>query len=443
MSKPPSAPPDASVAPEQATRGLWWFGAGGLGAAVVLVALLVSVDPYRVWGTPDVRGFNAAKPLAKKQMRMGKRYQVARLRPRAVVMGTSRALSGLALDHPLLVKRAPFALALQAATPQESAAMFAMAARDSDLELAVLGVEFSRWIGSDETRPGFDPVRMARRPALKGWPLPTVDDALAAGLSWDALTASIETVMRSRHGAPPLETLGSPARWERDRPQQPERRVRSLDMFHFKQRETARHAVRHRGAALANWSKNRGYFVQMLDTAAAAGVRLEIFISPCHARYFETLAVAGLWPQYEAWVAEIAELVARHDARARLWDFGGYTPWTTETGPTRSRPASRMRWHWESSHYTPEMGDLVLDAVLADDPEAPGRAAGQGLGRLMRPEDVPAWRRQVAATRAKWQRDAPEEAADVRAIVSEFDPSVAAGTALPATSARPGAPPQP
>ena len=78
---------------------IWLTTLAGLAALVVMVNLLV--DPYDVFGTPRIAGISTFKPKADDHPMLAKTYQVARVRPATVVIGTSVADIGIDASDPV------------------------------------------------------------------------------------------------------------------------------------------------------------------------------------------------------------------------------------------------------------------------------------------------------------------------------------------------------
>ena len=78
---------------------------GVLSSLIVLPVLLVGffnvlVDPYYVFGSPDIAGINEVRPFYEFQVTKAKPYQVRRMSPYGVFLGSSRAEVGLSPSHP-------------------------------------------------------------------------------------------------------------------------------------------------------------------------------------------------------------------------------------------------------------------------------------------------------------------------------------------------------
>lgn len=104
---------------------------------------------------------------------------------------------------------------------------------------------------------------------------------------------------------------------------------------------------------------------EMVRLAHQHHVDLRLFISPSHARQWETLAVSGLWEQWEEWKRELIRIneagaIQAGAATFPLWDFSGYDTVSTEEVPVLGDNTSIMRWYSDSSHYTPDLGRHII-----------------------------------------------------------------------------------
>jgi hypothetical protein len=149
---------------------------------------------------------------------------------------------------------------------------------------------------------------------------------------------------------------------------------------------------------------------QQLDAFSATvrlayqnGIDLRILISPSHARLWEALDQAGLWPQWELWKRALVRIVDQSAQDKRpfpLWDFSGFHEFAREEVP-QSPSGPIMRWYWESSHYKKELGDLVLDQVLGyDSAEASKRP---DFGVLINSSNIELHLATIRAEHLKWR----------------------------------------
>ena len=120
----------------------------GLAAFLVIPPLLLAgfvivVDPYYVFGSPSWPGINEVRPLYEPHVITAKPYQVERIRPEAVILGSSRAEVGLDPGHPGWSVGNVFDFGLPASTEYEVMRAFLHAqAVGRPLKQAVVGLDF-------------------------------------------------------------------------------------------------------------------------------------------------------------------------------------------------------------------------------------------------------------------------------------------------------------
>jgi hypothetical protein len=66
---------------------------------ILLAAFVIAVDPYYVFGSPEWPGINAEKPHYEQRVLLAKPYQLRRMGPAAVVLGSSRVEAGIDPRH--------------------------------------------------------------------------------------------------------------------------------------------------------------------------------------------------------------------------------------------------------------------------------------------------------------------------------------------------------
>jgi len=109
---------------------------------LALSALVVLVDPYYVFGTPDIPGINVVRPRYENHVPAVKPYQVRRIRPEAIILGSSRAEVALDPQHPGWNGKNVFNFGLPSATSYEVMLAFLHAQSVAPLKQAVIGLDF-------------------------------------------------------------------------------------------------------------------------------------------------------------------------------------------------------------------------------------------------------------------------------------------------------------
>ncbi len=103
--------------------------------------------------------------------------------------------------------------------------------------------------------------------------------------------------------------------------------------------------------------------------ARRRGIEFAILIPPVHALQLEAMRLMGIWDDFERAKRELTAIVTeanRVPAAAppmELWDFTGYTGQVAEPVPGLEAPEQRMRYFFESSHFSPELGHLVIARI--------------------------------------------------------------------------------
>jgi len=352
---------------------------------LVIIGLInLLVDPYGVYGVINVDGFNSNKPAMQSHLRMAKAYQVRLQKPRAIILGTSRAEFGLDPDHPGFSHRPTYNLNLSGGNIYEILRYFQHVDAVTELEQVVLALDFFQFDINSQNSPDFYEERLATDvkgvTTAKTMPFRDVIDSV---LTLDALKHSVHTIV-SQAKKPTYLKNGL---------LDPTATVRGKLIGVIGQRELfIRNEIRYFNTTYDNFAlesddKQRNSFASyrlLLALAYKRGIDLKLVVNPSHARQFETLAQKGLWSSFETWkigLVEINEEVAELADKTAfpLWDFSGYNFYTTETVPLPGDIVTKMKWYWESSHFTTELGDLVLDKVLDFDTQKRGEKVEFGV----------------------------------------------------------------
>ena len=111
----------------------------------------------------------------------------------------------------------------------------------------------------------------------------------------------------------------------------------------------------------------------IFELAQHAHIDLRIFISPSHARQWETLAASGLWNKWEAWKKQIVTLNEKEAGRAGrssfpIWDFSGYDAVSGEDLPDAGEQRL-MRGYSDSSHFVPAVGQRLVARIFGGEDE--------------------------------------------------------------------------
>ena len=381
-----------------------------LGAAAVFNA---AVDPYGVFGAPAIAGLNAFKSQAGQRGATFKTHGVAAVRPKALILGNSRAEVGFDPKHPSWPagSRPVYNGALPGTGPGVALDLFAHALAVGELRRVVLGVDFLDFL----VRP--DESILPARPRALLAPASHARDMFTASVSADALLDSLATIRaQPRPDASGLTPLGF-------NPMREYATIARVDgyeaMFRQRNLDNARRLVRGPHAILPTGSRTSTEFETVraiLRLAAAHGCRVELVVYPYHAQLLVLMQEAGLWPVYGAWLEHLARLVEEERARdprlaAALWDFSAPSRWTSEAVPERGGPRFEVRDYWEAGHFKNSLGDQVLARVLSP------AGTPESFGTVLDAAGVPGHFARSTAALAEYRANHPRVAQELAAMI--------------------------
>lgn len=376
-----------------------------LGGVLLVGGFNALVAPYAITDSPRIEGFNAFKPEIPDNLRIHKLYQVAKVKPQSLILGTSRAGSGLDPLHPVWGGVPTYNLGLPGATPYESLRWLQHAHALSPIRRVVMGLDpfvFNRHFPG---APSFDETRLAAD--ADGEPRALWSfNRLAMLTSWDLLGRSLDTV-RAQQSRPSLEVHPN-GRWYHHQLPAPLGAFRESERIYLSSSwfpaPTHRFGLDEQGesAASVRW------LGELIRFAKGEGMELHLFISPSHARQWEAAHAAGLWPSFEQWKRLLTRLAASE--AVPLWDFSGATRYTSVP------PEGEPRWHLESSHYRKALGDRVLERLLGG---ATNDGVGDSFGVRLTPANLEAHLGELRDAQARYRAEYPSDAADITRIAAE------------------------
>ncbi len=349
--------------------------------AGLVLAMIVNavIDPYGVVMMVRVSGVNTLKPYASTRVRMFKAYGVMRSHADAIALGNSRVEIGVdpsSIYWPASSRKV-YNLGIPGSGLYTAYRYLQHALAVQRPRIVVLGLDFMDFnLGSGASRP--DVYAWEKRLLVdangqkKAGRFNTqVVDLFSSLASLDALSASVRTVWKqSDRLAATLQSDGfNPLR-------EYARYVREQGHYYlFRQRDFENMKFYLTGSWSIHTqslepSRAMTSLKAILKLCRDRNISLYLYIHPVHAHLNETIRIAGLWPMFEQWKREVVMLVESenrahpNEPNARLWDFSGYNPVTTEPVPNRNN-RDPMQWYWEAGHYKSSVGDLVLRRILS------------------------------------------------------------------------------
>jgi hypothetical protein len=358
-------------------RYIFQLVATWIAVSLICASFNFVVDPYMMFETKRITGFNAKKPYFKLQERTVKIHQVESARPDTLLLGNSRIQRGF--DPELLKKYYPNQVTYNSAVPGgtilESRLYFEKAILGGNLKRVVIGMELEEFLPNAQILT--NPNNLARyqalrervqiqpaksyRPSLKIW------DQYTTLFSIETAVHSAMTVIRQRDpGASNITVSGF-----NDLPEA----VNEISVsghFEIFQRNFSR--------LIKNLKSKKGIVVcdteclgnseattvlrDILELAATNNIEVILLINPYHAGYLELLHELQLWQSFEDWRYLLIDTAERYQQTATLWDFSGYGPLQSETVPPKGDTTTRMIYHIGPGHFSNQLGALVLERLF-------------------------------------------------------------------------------
>jgi hypothetical protein len=343
------------------------------------------IDPYGMYRLLEIRGFNLHKPAIYHRVRLFKAYDIRRIKPSAIVLGTSRSHVGIRMSYEGWdATAAPrYNLAFDGATTKEMYFYLKHTYAIHPLKQVVLGLDTYHPTGAPSgSRPDFDPKLLCETRSLTSLLTMRLED-LKLLISIDTLRASI-TTLKSQDGGQPEWFAADGQRLGEIFFRQTEEKFQKCPRTYFEEidklevgfklegRYPATKKSVHQALTPPQETKDEtslGYIRRIIEFCRAKHIDLRIFITPEHAHQMEISAVLGEWPSIEKAKRNLVDLLsddaAKHPGEPQipLYDFSGYNSVTTEELP---KPGSRteMKYYWDSSHFKEIVGDFVLSRLF-------------------------------------------------------------------------------
>ena len=389
-----------------------------------------TLDPFGIHRWVDVPGINARKPATHTRVRLFKAYEVERVEPRTVILGSSRSHVGFSCKHPAL-DRLPgpcYNLAFDGATTREMFEYLVHANEIRPLRTVLLGLDtYHLSEATSLTRPGFD-AAMLLSPQHRRWQR-TVEGDLRLAISVDALEASLDMLRQQSESEPEWFLADGQRSGELffRRPGEefvqagPRAYFDGIDRLEvgFQMPTRAPPGSRGEPSQPDPAESSLAYVGRIAAFCRDRGIELRIAITPSHVHQLEISALLGAGAAPETGKRALVRLLAQEAAgrpgnAVTVWDFSGYSSITTEPLP-RLGSHDEMKHYWDSSHFKSAVGDLVLDRVFATGQQ--GDALPADFGVVLAADTIEEALSSQRARQASHRESAAEDLAALRRLV--------------------------
>ncbi|MBS1139948.1 MAG: hypothetical protein H6R13_1401 [Proteobacteria bacterium] len=397
------------------------------------VALVVLIDPYRLYRLIEIEGVNSVKPRPTRYQNEIKVSHAIRLRPSALIVGNSRAEIGFDPLAPAFSGRGLSAFNL--AIPGSG-----IATARSQLEyldqhglrpkLIVIGVEF------------LDFIDMRRESLAAAHAKPAQGTHPVEGYFWrfDSLLSltSIGDALRTL----PLQYASDPESTSARgfNPLMEYRAIARREGYErlFRQRAQENARVFLKKSQGTPSLDDYAHLEAVVENAARSDLELALVIYPYHAQILALFEASGLWPTFEAWKQKIVSVVETAgqrfpNSRIALYDFSGYAEYQCEKIPAAGDLKSVTQWYWEGGHFKNTLGDLVLDRVLSSQALMPDNSHAV-FGYRLSADSLVGNALRIAQERQRCLQSSPEMFSNALAVVGSLlkaNPGVAGESSRP------------
>jgi len=344
-----------------------------LGVVPVLALLCVAVlnytiDPYRIFSSNKNALYSNYAALHP-NLRLHKAYQINQQKPDTIILGTSKAIQGVPLEHAYFSGKAVYNLAAPLASMREIYHLLLHAQSNQPLKEVVFVVDFLSFnvlARADGPAAGYVEDRLKTETSSSAyWP-----DYLAATVSADALKASI-AVLRPEASSSHRVLNGLGGRQDQEiasRLSDGGHRSNSQKIERFFIDSVLLAAPHRRFAMSSEHDDSLLWFERFVDAAQQMDIKTTLIVGPSHTRYWELLHQGGLWPLFEQWKSALVSInhkvaVEHNKPELPLWDFTLPNAITSEVFPASKDSETKMQYYYEAVHFNQHTGGLMLDRI--------------------------------------------------------------------------------
>lgn len=362
---------------------------GAVCLPIIVVGFLNwAIDPYDLFDTPNYWGINHEKPKKDSNDRIFKAADIIRIKPQIVIIGSSRIKQGIDPEHSVFKgKLQTYNLAINSPNFYEVRRYLEHAlANQPDIQEIILGVDFFMFNDNLKNRSIFNEARIEKKHII-------VSDAVKALFSLDTLATSFDTIKASQENPDVGDNYGE----DGFMPKRNFDNGKTVWRFNKSIALQYRHHSNHQFSQ-RYWSD----YQKVVELCQQNNIELKVLIPPAHATQWESIYITERWDSFEQWKRELVKLTP-------VWDFSGYNSITTEA------IAERMNNYVDHSHYTPAVGDLILNRIYSRQTEK----IPKDFGVLLTTENVEQHLAQIRHDRLLWLSARPEEVQLVRDLKPE------------------------
>ncbi|WP_262695927.1 hypothetical protein [Kordiimonas aquimaris] len=347
-----------------------------LSITIALVVLTsgfnIIIDPHRLFDTPLIKGINAYRPEAINAAARSKKYNVLRRKPHTVIIGNSRPEMGLSPENICWPnsKKPVFNSAFSGATLSSQIIALQNAYKNKNVRYVLMALDYTDFVHLDTssnakyifqdiekrysdsaitTSPDFSTEYMA--------------DFLESAISFDTFLASVQTVIRQGqedtssiaiNGFHNASLLYRQLIADEGHQAILTQKTIAID-------QSFRNLIKRTERAEDISDVSYKLISSLIKHNKNQDIRTVFFINPYHVQYLSLMKKAGMWQAFNKWKKRLAALAKIE--KVDLWDFSDIGIYSIQPIGKTNKMAHAVDWFWEPSHYSKELGDIVLETI--------------------------------------------------------------------------------
>jgi hypothetical protein len=366
-------------------------------AVIFIGSVNYLTDPFHYFGTPPISSLNEHK-LPSKLERFECALKIMCLKPKAIILGSSRARAGFETSYYSKLAGYPaYKSAFAGARFHELYHYFEHALHNQpDLKAVFLSLDFFAFSKNLTPVSEYSEERFNRSSA-------SLNDFFKLIFALPTLKFSYETVQHNLH---------------------PERYFADTNLVKIDHNEYIRlgFILENPGLYLQTeiYSFFNSYetdpakiamFKKLVETCKAKNIDLKIVFAPVNEFYWEALYQNNKWNDFEALKRQLAAI---HP----IYDFSGFSTYNTEPLPT---PTEENPYYFELSHFKPSLGRIILNKVYGKEECCPD------TGFLLTHDSVDKYLQIQRQQHQVWMQTNPQKVEWVQSAIRTEMPSTPKG----------------
>lgn len=382
---------------------------------IMVFAVIINrvVDPFLLFGSSYIKMDEFKRPKVLSQERLMKAFAVKILKPNVVFLGTSRCAFSIDPNHIYLRRKNTYNLCVDGASIYETFRYLQHASFFNKNLEALLFLDFLMFNENDSpVSTGFKENYFAVDSNGQEQKMLSPYQFL---ISLETLKASFQTLLS--------QTSGNSHNLNGMRNQSfIEKQIYNNKGPKFFSPRVERNYYQKYYNNFSTSSEGRSslaVFEQLLEFCEKNNIKLTIIIPPTHARLLEVINEKKIWTNFENWKKNMLQITNRvfekkSQEKFSIWDFSGYSKFTTESVSLLQSEKSQLRWFWESSHFKKNVGDLILSKVLNKEINSEFDTADFGI--RIYSENIHSHLEHIRASGLAWKTSFQNDASDVQTL---------------------------